>query len=490
MRRKRIIAIIFCCMLLFPSIAVQAEKASYTYNYDYWGEERESPDAYTAEYVVSGDDFGIGDFSNPQGLFVWKDLLYVCDTGNNRIVVLKNENNHLTFVEEFSDFHGDTTTNTLAGPQDIYVSMEGDLYICDTDNSRVLHLSPERELVKEITRPTDEIIDQASEFIPMKLVADRSGRILVLVKNYNRGFVEFDKDGEFSGFIGANEVKFDMIDYIWKRLSTKKQRAQMAQFVPTEYNNMALDQDGFIYCTTSVFEENELVNDKAKPIRKLNAMGTDILVKNGEYPPIGDIQWDDAGGVNGSSKLIDVTALDNDTYYALDRTRGRIFGYDAQGNLLYAFGGLGNKVGYFQNPSAMEHMGSGLFVLDSNTGGVTAFKLTQYGELINEAIEQYKSGKYDISADYWEKVLMQNGNYDMAYIGIGRSLLRQGHYKQAMHYFKLKLDEENYSKAFKLYRKQWIEDHIGWIFAIVGIAIVAPTVVGVVRKVRKEVDEA
>ena len=42
-----------------------------------------------------------------------------------------------------------------------------------------------------------------------------------------------------------------------------------------------------------------------------------------------------------------------------------------------------------------------------------------------------------------------NGNYDQAYIGIGRALMRQGEYKEAMKYFRLKWDDDNYSKAFK-----------------------------------------
>ena len=50
-----------------------------------------------------------------------------------------------------------------------------------------------------------------------------------------------------------------------------------------------------------------------------------------------------------------------------------------------------------------------------------------------------------------------DGNYDLAYIGIGRSLLRQKQYKEAMDYFELKYDEDNYSRAYKQYRKEWVE---------------------------------
>ena len=454
----------FIVLLLFPSIIVKAENANYTYTYDYWGEERESPNAYTAETFITGLDLGIGDFKNPQGMYVRNDLIYICDTGNNRIIILQRKGNAITFEEEIVEFKGNTEITTFSEPNDIFISESGELYICDTKNQRILHLDKDKNLVKEIIKPQDENIENTAEFYPTKIVVDAAGRIFALVKNYNKGFLKFEQDGKFTGYIGANEVKFNALDYLWKMLATKKQRGQMAQFVPTEYNNLALDKEGFIYATTSVFEEYQLRSDTAKPIRKLNTMGKDILIKNGNYPPIGDITWGNAGGISGPSRLVDVTATNDDTYYAIDRTRGRIFGYDSQGNLLYAFGGLGSKIGYFQDPIAVGNMEKDLLVLDSRSGGITVFTLTQYGELINKAIEEYKKGNYEVSGDYWKQVLMYNGNYDLAYIGIGRALMRQERYKEAMEYFELKWDDINYSKAFKLYRKQWIEENIVWLF--------------------------
>jgi tetratricopeptide (TPR) repeat protein len=493
MRRKSITAVLFCFILLqlFPTITVRAERTTnYTYTYDFWADNRESPDAYTANRLITGGDLGIGDFKDPQGMYVRGNLIYLCDTGNNRIVIMERKEYGISFVAEFGEFQGDGSVLTFSGPQDICVTENGDMYICDTGNQRVVHLTPDRRLVKELVRPLDETVDQASDFLPLKAVTDKSGRIIVLVKNYNKGFVEYTNNGEFSGFIGANEVKFNMADYLWKMIATKEQRAQMQQFVPTEYNNLSLDRDDFIYCTTATFDEWELRTDQAKPIRKLNAMGTDILIKNGVFPPIGDVWWGNAAGVSGASRLIDVTALDNDTYYAIDRMRGRIFGYDSQGNLLYAFGGLGNRLGYFQYPTALDHMGNDLLVLDSRASGITILTPTQYGQLIYDALEEYNKGNYEASAQYWEKVLMQNGNYDLAYIGIGRSLLRQGEYKEAMKYFKLKLDDDNYSKAFALYRKEWIEKNIGWIIAAVITCILLFFVTGVVKKMKREVEEA
>jgi hypothetical protein len=490
MKVKKLMPIIFflVAFMLFPSATVKAERSVYTYTYDFWEVERESPDAYKVQETITGSKLGIGDFNNPQGLFVRDNRIYVCDTGNHRIVILEKDiDSKIKFIDQFYEFTGDIENKTFQQPHDIFVTENGELYIADTNNQRVIHLSPELELIKVIDRPVDQTVDAASDFLPTKIVTDRAGRSFVLARNYNKGFLQYDRDGRFIGYMGASEVKFSFTDYVWKMLSTQKQKSQLTQFVPTEYNNVAMDQYGFLYATNSIFEEYQLLTDEAKPIRKLNSMGTDILVKNGPLPPIGDQWWGDAGGVSGSSKFIDVTILDNDVYYALDRARGRIFGYDEQGNLLYAFGSLGNRLGYLQFPTALEHMGNDLLVLDARNLGITFLTLTEYGNLINDAIKSYSLGQYDTSADYWREVLKLNGNYDMAYIGIGRSLLRQERYKEAMDYFEFALDDDNYSKAFQLYRKEWIEDNIVWIFISFFLIITVPVVIGKVRKIRREV---
>lgn len=474
-------------MLLLPSISASAETTFYTYTYDYWGDERESPDAYVPSAVLMGIDFGIDNFREPQGLYVQGNKVYICDSYNNRIVELQKENGTYSLVRVIDKIIVEGEESTFLYPQDIFVTDLGEIYICDTNNQRILHLDSELKLIKMITKPQDETIDEASDFLPLKLVVDNVGRIFVQVLNVNKGLMEFSPDGSFSGYIGANKVSVSIVEYFWKLISTKAQRSQMELFVPTEYNNLALDSHGFIYTTTSTFDEGDLVYGNANPVRRLNSMGTDILVRNGFFPPVGDLWWGNAGGVSGSSKFVDVVALENDTYCAIDRVRGRIFAYDFQGNLLYAYGGQGNKAGFFQYPSAIEDIGDYILVLDYRSGTLTEMELTEYGRLINEGLMEYKRGEYDLSAAKWEEVLKFNGNYDLAYIGIGRSLLRKGEYKKAMEYFELKMDDKNYSKAYQLYRKEQVEDNIEYIFAFIIALIVVPIIVRSVKKIKRDV---
>ena len=143
----------------------------------------------------------------------------------------------------------------------------------------------------------------------------------------------------------------------------------------------------------------------------------------------------------------------------------------------------------YMNPSAIEDLGDSLLVVDQKLGTITQFTLTEYGRLINEGLAEYKKGHYEKSAEIWREVLKHNGNYDQAYSGIGRALLREKKYKEAMEYFELKLDAKNYSKAFKLYREEWFEENIGTILVILAILILLGFGVGFVKKARREVEK-
>ncbi len=491
---KSILPLLLAAWLMAAAIPAYAKvgyDTTYTYTYDYWGDLRESPDPYRVETVLNSSLLKLDiPMKSPQGLFVRGNMIYICDTGNNRILEIERTEGSYCVKRIIDSFYGETSPLSFSAPYDIFVSETGDIFICDFNNKRVLKLDKDLNFLLAFTRPDDATFDMSLSFLPIKVVADSTGRAFVLGRNVNKGMIKYENDGTFAGFIGASEVKFLWYDYIWRLLSTREQRAQQASFVPTEYDNLSIDREGFIYCVTGVFSENELMNDQAKPIRRINGLGSDILIKNGNYPPIGDLQWDTLTDYAGPSRFSDITVLESDVYVVTDRVHGRLFGYDQQGRLLWVFGGVGNMEGYFQQPAAIEHMGDDLLVLDSMESSLTIFTPTPYGSTIYKAIKEYRQGSYDDSAKSWREVLNQNGNYDLAYIGIGRSLLRQERYEEAMAYFKLTRDGKNYSDAFKLYRKNWVEEHSIPIFIAIALLMAVPPIVARFKKIKREVEEA
>ncbi|MBE5842765.1 MAG: hypothetical protein E7302_01140 [Butyrivibrio sp.] len=467
-----------------------AGEYGYTYNYDYWGDVQESPDFYTVCKVFTGADLGLEtNLNSPEGIFTYGNLIYLCDSGNNRILELKRDSSEkLELVRIIDSFEGDCDVKTFANPTDVAVSEEGDFYIADQGNARVLKLDKDLQYVRSFIKPDDNTLDPNLVFQPKKLAIDTAGRVYCIATGINKGLIKYEADGTFSGFVGATKVKFDWTDYIWKKFASQEQRAKMESFVPTEYENIFMDYEGFIYATMALNEEKASDTDCA--VRKLNLMGNDILVNNGEWGVLGDLYWGSGGGYEGPSIFTDVTVMENDIYVCLDRNRGRCFGYDDQGNMVFGFGGNGNMNGYFRRPTAIDRMGHDLYIVDALDNSITVLVPTEFGQLVYDAIEQFDQGQYNESGESWENVLKQNGNYDLAYIGIGRSLLRQKRYKEAMEYFELKYDGENYSKAYKQYRKVWVEDHIVIIVIVILALFLVPFGIGKVKRIRHEIDTA
>jgi len=461
---------------------------SYTYNYDYWGDLRESPDAYRVDQVIYSADLGLETgMSKPQSLFVRGDVLYVADTGNNRILEVKREDGEFELVRIIDSMVG-AEVNTFSAPSDVAADDAGNIYVADTNNNRVVMMDKDLNFIRAYTKPDDSTFDQNLSFLPRRIAVDSTGRVFVLATNVNKGIVKFEADGTFTGFIGANPVVVTMWDYIWKTFfTTKEQRSQQASFVPTEYENICIDDEGFIYATNINFSEYDLLYDNAKPIRRLNSIGNDILIKNDRYPPIGDLQWVEQSNDKGPSKLKDITVLDNDIYIVFDRTRGRIFGYDPQGIMLWAFGSKDNSEGAFLGPVSLENMGTDLLALDENGCSITVFTATEYGQLIYKASDQYLSGDYDGSAETWYEVLRLNANYNLAYVGIGRALMRQENFEEAMEYFKMAYDRENYGRAYRYYRKAQVEDNIFVTVVIIAALLVIWLGVRAVHSTKEEV---
>lgn len=474
------------------SLSVMASDNSYTYNYDYWGDVQDSPDAYTVNNVYTATSFGLDmNFKSPQGMFVKGRMVYICDTGNNRIVQLERTGTEQFEVVRIIDsIKGNTDVKNLSGPTDIAVSDEGDIFISDNGNARIVKVDSDLNYLLQFNLPVDSTVSAESTFQPSKIVIDTAGRVYCIATTINQGLCKYEPDGTFSGFVGATPVTFDWMDYIWKKFATQEQRVRMASFVPTAYDNIYMDHEGFIYACAGGMDENDLDSGAADAIRKLNLMGNDILVQNGEYPVYGDLYWGKGGGYEGPSYFTDVTVFDNDIYVCLDKNRGRLFGYDDQGKTVFCFGGNGNMDGYFRQPVAIEHMDHDLLVLDALDCSITLFTPTEFGEMIYDAIEEFDAGNYETSGESWQKVMELDGNYDLAYIGIGRSLLRQKKYREAMDYFELKYDDENYSKAYKQYRKEWVEDHIVIIVIVILAAFLIPLSIGRIKKIKHEIDTA
>ncbi|RXZ78582.1 hypothetical protein EBB07_26375 [Paenibacillaceae bacterium] len=467
MVRKKWLAFI-AALILACSIGMESASAMVpykTYFYDYEGNYFVSPDAYVPDQVLSAKEMGIseGSFKQPSDLFVDDSgRVYIVDSGGNRIVLLDEQYQLLREIKDFVLEDG-VTRETFNSPSGIFVTKDGLLYVADSKNARIVVLRLDGSLEKILEAPDSEVFPSGFIYEPSALGVDPSGRIYVISKSTNMGVIALNPDGEFTGFIGAEKVAPKVVDLFWRLVTTKEQKSRTAKSVPTEYNNIALDELGFPYVTSSALEARNQLSairnrDKTSrhaPIKRLNNLGIDVLKRNGAYPPAGDIQ------INREvSRFIDVALGDDGVYSTLDATQNKIFTYDDQGNLLYVFGGSGSQDGVFQSVAALAYQDTKLLVLDKESGKLTVFRRTDYGNNIAMAIEARKNRHYDASIAAWEKVLQQNPTFEMAYSGVAQSNMRQAEYDQAMKNYKLANDWDHYFKAFAEYRKEIVGKYI------------------------------
>jgi DNA-binding beta-propeller fold protein YncE len=463
--KKMLLILVTLILVLSSSIVAMASNLPYdTYNFDYWDNVVLTPAAYVPDKNISGLKLGIGDFLNPQDLYVAEDgLVYVADSGNNRIVVLNPTMTEVVKIMEGFDNNG--AIDNFNAPSGVYVSNKNHIYITDTNNFRVVVLDGEGNLLKVISNPTSEVLEEGFIFNPLKVSVDYADRVYVIAKNMFQGVMAFDEKGNFTGFSGTIAVKISAGEKFWRRFSTKAQRSKQVLFIPTEFTGIDVDEDGFLYATS-------IDTEGVQAIRRLNPKGDDVIKKGENANVGGDIDFGFMGTYAGPSYISDVVVRDKGIYSMVDTRRGRIFTYDHEGNLLYIFGGLGSQTGTFRIPVAIEAIGDKIIVLDSARAEILTFVETKYGSLINDAVGLRYDGDETLAVEKWEEVLKLNTNFELANIGIGKAYLTAGDNKNAMKYLKLGMSKEYYSIAFKRYRNELLKENLGYILTGVVLVIV------------------
>ena len=503
MKKRLIQVVVFALLavLLFGTVYSSAFTSYETYTYSIDGEPLRSPEAYSA--VASYDAAAIKilqpNFDNV-ALNNANDIvsdhngnLFIADTGNNRIVILNKYYATTAILKEYVDENG--RTHTFNSPKGIFVTDPNvdekgrfQLYVCDTDNYRIVVFDisdfDNIKYVRTIDKPETELL-KAENFKPQAISVDLYGRIFVVSTYINEGVLVMSSEGDFTGFIGAQKAAVNWLEELWKNFMTKEQLDAQSRNLSEAFNNITVDDEGFVYVTNDHIEKKEQFGSiKSKkstysPVKKLNSSGDEIMNRNGFFDPGGEVML---LGAETVSNIIDVaigregswTILDNDPSVA--DARIRFFTYDQNGNLLFAFGDKGDQLGNSENIVAMTYqVVDGVYYLialdkTSNTGfKITVFAPTDYCDTIMAALKNQNDHNYSDSIYYWQEVLTRNNNFDLAYIGIGRALYNQGKYDEAMAMLKNAFETESYSDAFEEMRKDFLNV---WLLPLLIIVIV------------------
>lgn len=480
----RALILVSCLLMLLPMIASAAAYQTYTYSID--KEQLASPDAYTPNKQFDYIAMGMSEnFSNPTDLFVdKKNNIYIVDKGNSCVYVYDSNYRFRLKIKEFVNSHG--IKDTLRECQGCYVT-DDYIYVADTKNERIVIFDLDGNYVRHLEAPKSDIFEDNEYFSPVALAVDASERIYVVSLSDYQGIMTLNNRGEFQGFIGAQQVAFNAIEAIFRQFQSAEQRANSTKKIPNGYNNITIDDTGFIYCTayssdedTQNLQQQSVENCVAdySPVKKFNANGDDILGRNGFFGPGGEVELnkdEDKAEVIGPSKIVDVALGPAGSWSIVDQKRSKVYTYDQYGNLLYIFGDKGEMLGNIQNAVAIAYQGSNILILDSDSQMITMYIRTEYGDTLIKALQNEIDRNYDAAVEDYENILQHNSNFDAAYIGIGKALYRQGKYDEAMDMFRSAYETKNYSDAFSMKRQQWASKNFIWIPIVVVVLLIVIT---------------
>ena len=482
---KFILCLVLLACLAFGN-AFAADSLPYDcYNYDHWNNILYTPAPYVPDGLVSGatlrfEGAPVGAFRNPQDLCVSPDGdVYIADTGNNRIVVLAQDLKTVRRI--ITGFEAEGAAQTFSAPSGVAISEKHRLYIADSLNRRIVVLEPDGTFVKYVKNPQSEVLDEGYVFTPLRVSVDYADRVYVIAQNMFQGIMVFSEEGVFTGFFGTISVKISLWEKFWRKLATKEERGKQQLFIPTEFAGIDVDDEGFVYASNKD-------TDGLQAVRRLNPKGEDVIRRGPHANLGGDRVFGSVGNYAGPSQIVDVVYRGHGTYSLLDSRRGRIFTYDHEGNLLYIFGGIGSQAGTFLTPTAIEQLGSRLLVLDSQQGNLTVFAQTEYGSLINRAVALRFDGDETQAVPLWQEVLRLDEINELANTGIGKAYLSAGDNENAMLYLRRGMNREYYSVAFKRWRNERLRNNISFILSgVVAAAVLAVLWVKAVRPaVRKK----
>lgn len=489
---KRFSAAVLCCLVLLgitPSTgAFAADGSSYVYDgyvYDFWGEAQECPAAFALSGIIEAESVGFGSIddvsTSADGRIFIADKTGEVDSNGKSlggaVFVFDEKGNYLAKIKTIWNSDGKIELNEdgsqvqLKGPTGTYYHDKNDeLYIADSVNKTVYVLDGHTYQIKmKIGEP--ENLSGDTEYIPSKVTVDQADRIYIVVQSSYEGIIELNEDGSFSRYFGVNEPEVNLIEFFWKSLATDTQKEKMGKIYAPAFTNVTMDSEGFVYAVT---------NDAASvdSVFRLNSKGENVL-REMQFPVTGDLVTTGA-----ASSFIDVAVTDYGVYAVLDNTKGRIFLYDFDGQILNIFGGYGKAKGQFSKPTSIAWNGYNLIVTDTDLRCVYILEPTEFGDVMLRASEAYYNGRWDEATELFHECIRWNSNYEVAYIGIGKNLLMKDEFEEAMYYFELGNARSYYSDAYNGYRGEVIKDNF-WVFAVLFVVGITALIVSEVRYHKK-----
>lgn len=494
---SRLMAVLLVLGLLLSSLTASAltvgndETADVPYNtFTYWNHANtnnavRTRGMYDFKKVYTAADLGVSGFSELSDVSVSKNNeLFLLDGGSGTVYVFDQEY-HL--IRNFKQLNDPATGEAAVDPntnapynyekaKGITVGPDNLVYICDTNNARLLVADQQGNFVRAIYLPESTLIPSDFTYAPLKVAIDSSNYIYVLSDGSYYGAILYSPDGDFLGFYGANTVTTTVVQALkklWEKLTmTDEKMANRARELPYQFTDLYVDKADFVYTATGTTKGGV----ERGQIKRLSPGGTNILDSATET-----FGMKAGSGLRSGTLYSDMKGLavnHDNIVYTFDASTGTVFVYDQQNNLLNAFGGGsgvgGKQKGTFQGLVAIDlFTDNEIVLLDSRRSTISSFTLNDYGKLMLQATSLTENGDYAAALPVWEELLTMDRSSQVVYSGIAKAYLSSGEYEKSMQYAKDGFDYKTYSSAFEYVRRASIERNINWFLPVMILVIAA-----------------
>ncbi|MCR1808785.1 YIP1 family protein [Haploplasma modicum] len=409
------------------------------------------------EIKANGVPYNTYTYSNSSKRFVWTQDAYIplsiqYDLGGIELkdpqdITIDSENN--IFIADAQqkmiiryNLETDETISIgegiLSKPSGVHVGDDNKLYVADSGNKAAYQFTfnPAKnnyEITNKYVKPiATPYFDDDDSFEPIKVVTDHANIVYIVLAGNHNGMAKFNKNAEFTGYFGGNQLPATFSNLIRQFLFDEEQRRKWFSMIPAPVYNAAVDEKGLILTTSK----------KIEGYKKLN-------IANQVF---NESIW-------GFEDNEDLFVGPNNTIFTISGGDGSIVEYSPEGDILFVFSGKDNynQKGLFKSPKGIAvDSRNNIYVVDNhnNAKSLQIFIPTEFANTIHEAISLYYDGRYTDSLEPWKKVLKMNSLFDLANKGIGDAHFANLDYKDAMNSYIYARDQEGYSEAYWEVRNQ------------------------------------
>ena len=407
-----------------------------TYTVDGYGYVTETQTAYLPHMTIT--KVGEESLVAPTDFTVTKDgYIYVLDSGNARVVVSDMEG-------ELVDIFGE---GTLVTPRGIYVTADHTCYVADRDARSVFVFDADGKLIQTYGKPDHPLYGSTQDFLPLKIIVNEAGTMYVICESNTNGIVQISpvEGGTFLGYFGTNATDPSLWNIIWRAIQTDAQRAKSQGNIPATPDNMAIDEKGLIYTVTR--------GEKDDTLKRLNIAGINMIEPD------------------AYEEIPAAVAVGNHDNVFVASSQGFIYEYNNEGELLFVFGGSDDgqqRIGLSTKVEAIQvDTEDRIYVLDSDNAWIQVYEPTEFTDLLHQALYLYSKGRYTESKEPLTEVLKMNNLFDYANMAMGRALLQEENYEEAIVYSKLAKDYDGYSDSFWEIRNNWLKRNMVTVLIVV-----------------------